>query len=117
MTSGLPHFTSCADVLARVAEFIDHELADADCAHIKQHLDECGPCLREFGLEQLVKDVVSRACGRETPPEDLRSKVMFRIQQVQIEIGAGPVEATGAFPAPGQAAGGLGAGPTGSPSW
>ena len=109
MTSGLPHFTSCADVLARVAEFIDHELAQADCAHIKQHLDECGPCLREFGLEQLVKDVVSRACGKETPPEDLRSKVMFRIQQVQIEIGV-PAEAKGVLPAPG-------AGPAASPGW
>ena len=41
MSSGLPHFTSCADVLARVYEFIDHELADADCAHIQEHLDEC----------------------------------------------------------------------------
>jgi hypothetical protein len=34
MTSGLPHFTSCADVLARVYEFIDHELDEADCSKI-----------------------------------------------------------------------------------
>jgi mycothiol system anti-sigma-R factor len=113
MTSGLPHFTSCADVLARVYEFIDNELAEADCAHIKQHLDECGPCLREFGLEQLVKDVVSRACGRETPPEDLRSKVMFRIQQVQVEITTAEVKT----PTAGPPVGGLGAGPAGSPAW
>ncbi|HUR75381.1 MAG TPA: mycothiol system anti-sigma-R factor [Sporichthya sp.] len=86
MTSGLPHFTSCADVIARVAEFIDHELADADCAKIQEHLDECGPCLREFGLDQLVKDVVKRSCGCETPPEDLRAKVMYRIRQVQVQI-------------------------------
>ena len=98
MTSGLPHFTSCADVLARVYEFIDNELAQADCAHIRQHLEECGPCLREFGLEQAVKDVVSRACGRETPPEDLRSKVMFRIQQVQIEISSPGPQTPGVAP-------------------
>ena len=48
MSNGLPHFTSCADVLARVYEFIDRELADADCAKIQEHLDECGPCLHEF---------------------------------------------------------------------
>jgi mycothiol system anti-sigma-R factor len=86
MSSGLPHFTSCADVLARVYEFIDHELADADCAHIQQHLDECGPCLREFGLDQLVKDVVKRGCGSEAVPEDLRSRVMYRIREVQVSV-------------------------------
>lgn len=108
MSSGLPHFTSCADVLARVYEFIDHELADADCSRIKEHLDECGPCLREFGLDQLVKDVVSRACACEPPPEGLRAKVMWRIREVQVEI-AGPVEASG--PTPGAP------GPTAAPGW
>jgi mycothiol system anti-sigma-R factor len=86
MTSGLPYFTSCADVLARVYEFIDHELAEADCAHIRQHLDECGPCLREFGLEQMVKDVVKRGCGSETVPQDLRSRVMYRLREVQVQV-------------------------------
>ena len=86
MTSGLPHFTSCADVLARVAEFLDQELDQADCSKIQEHLDECGPCLREFGLDQLVKDVVKRGCGCETPPQDLRSKVMIRIREVQVQI-------------------------------
>jgi mycothiol system anti-sigma-R factor len=86
MTSGLPHFTSCADVLARVYEFIDHELADADCAHIQEHLDECGPCLREFGLESMVKDVVKRGCVNEPVPTDLRSRVMYRIREVQVQI-------------------------------
>jgi mycothiol system anti-sigma-R factor len=86
MTSGLPYFTSCADVLARVYEFIDHELDDADCRHIQEHLDECGPCLREFGLEQMVKDVVKRGCGSEPPPADLRSRVMYRIREVQVQV-------------------------------
>ncbi len=86
MTSGLPHFTSCADVLARVYEFIDHEMDEADCLWIQEHLDECGPCLREFGLDQIVKDVVKRGCGCEPLPEDLRAKVMIRIREVQVSI-------------------------------
>lgn len=86
MTSGLPHFTSCADVLARVYEFIDHEMDQADCSKIQEHLDECGPCLREFGLDQIVKDVVKRGCGCEPLPADLRAKVMVRIREVQVSI-------------------------------
>ncbi|MGQ0623273.1 MAG: mycothiol system anti-sigma-R factor [Sporichthyaceae bacterium] len=85
--SGLPHFTSCADVLARCAEFLDHELPDADCGQIKEHLDECGPCLAEFGLEQMVKDVVKRGCGCEPVPEDLRAKVLGRIREAQASLG------------------------------
>lgn len=86
MSSHLPHFTSCADVLARVYEFLDNEMADADCARIREHLDECGPCLKEFGLDQLVKDVVKRGCGCEPLPEALRERVMFRVRAAQVQI-------------------------------
>lgn len=86
MSSHLPYFTSCADVLAKVYEFLDQELAEADCDKIREHLDECGPCLKEFGLDQMVKDVVKRGCGCEPLPEDLRSKVMVRVREVQVQI-------------------------------
>ena len=69
MSCGKPHETPCSEVLDRVYEFIDHELDDADCAKIQEHLDECGPCLREFGLDQLVKDALQRL------PEEFRLAV------------------------------------------
>jgi mycothiol system anti-sigma-R factor len=57
-----------------------------DCEHIRQHLDECGPCLREFGLEEAVKRLVAKHCGCDPAPTDLRSKVLVRIRQVQAEM-------------------------------
>jgi len=30
---------------------------------VRVHLDECGPCLREFGLEEAVKRLVHKHCG------------------------------------------------------
>ena len=36
---------------------------------IRHHLDECAPCLREYGIEQEVKALVARCCGNETAPE------------------------------------------------
>ena len=33
------------EVLDRVYEYLDGEMADLDCAKIKHHLEECGPCL------------------------------------------------------------------------
>jgi len=65
--------------------FIDRELADADSNEIQQHLDDCGPCLREVGLERIVKALIARSCVEQAPVE-LRQRVMFSIRQVQLEI-------------------------------
>jgi mycothiol system anti-sigma-R factor len=86
MSCGKPHETPCSEVLARMYEFIDNELAEADCVKIRQHLDECWRCLEEYGLDEAVKAVVRRACGWDRPPSDLRAKVMLRIRQVRVEL-------------------------------
>ena len=68
MSCGNPHETPCTEVLDRVYGYLDGELADLDCAKIRQHLDECGPCLREYGLEEAVKRVVQKHCGCDPAP-------------------------------------------------
>ena len=88
MSCGHPHETDCSSVLDRVYEYIDHEMAEDDCATVKQHLDECAPCLAEFGLEQAVKSLVHRSCGCDTAPEQLRLKVLSKIRQVQQDLAA-----------------------------
>ena len=85
MSCGNHHETPCSEVLDRVYEFIDDELPTADCAKIKHHLEECGPCLREFGIEEEVKSVVKRSCS-DPAPESLRVKVLMRIREVQVEL-------------------------------
>jgi mycothiol system anti-sigma-R factor len=69
-----------------VYSYIDGELEDSGCAEIRDHLDECGPCLREFGLEELVKRLVHNCCGQEAVPGALRTKVLTRIAEVRAEI-------------------------------
>lgn len=86
MSCGKPHETPCSEVLARVYSYIDGELDDANCADVRQHLHECGPCLREYGLEEVVKKLVHRHCGSDLVPGDLRSRVLVRIQQVRVEL-------------------------------
>jgi len=82
MSCGNEHKTPCGEVLARVYTYIDGELEDASCAEIQQHLDECGPCLREYGLEESVKRLVGKSCGCDPVPADLKAKVLSRIEQV-----------------------------------
>ncbi|WP_283138372.1 mycothiol system anti-sigma-R factor [Rhizohabitans arisaemae] len=82
-----PHETDCGDVLARVYAYIDGELEAGRCDDIRIHLDECAPCLREYGLEQAVKQLVAKHCGSDPVPQDLRTKVLSRIRQVRAELG------------------------------
>jgi mycothiol system anti-sigma-R factor len=76
----------CQEAVHTLYHFLDGELTETSRLHIQQHLDECGPCLQQFGLEQLVKDVVKRGCGCEPVPDELRSRVMYRLREVQIQI-------------------------------
>jgi mycothiol system anti-sigma-R factor len=69
-----------------VYSYIDGEMDKASYAQVKVHLDECGPCLREYGLEEVVKRLVHRHCGHEQVPADLREKVLLRIRSVRAEI-------------------------------
>jgi mycothiol system anti-sigma-R factor len=82
MSCGHPHEDDCASVLDHVYEYIDREMADDDLATVKQHLEDCSPCLAEYGLEQAVKALVHRSCC-ETAPEELRSKVLAKIRQAK----------------------------------
>jgi mycothiol system anti-sigma-R factor len=86
MSCGNPHEKPCDEVLAQVYEYLDGELGQGGCAEVRQHLDECGPCLREYGLEEAVKKLVNKSCGCDPVPGDLRAKVLGRIQQLRAEI-------------------------------
>jgi mycothiol system anti-sigma-R factor len=86
MSCGKPHEVPCSEVLARVYSYLDDEIDDSGCAKIRQHLDECGPCLREYGLEEAVKRLVHKHCGADPVPSDLRTKVLSRLQAVRIEL-------------------------------
>ena len=86
MSCGKPHETPCTEVLARIYAYLDGELDVGGYSDIKQHLDECGPCLREYGLEESVKKLVHKCCGADPVPRDLRAKVLGRIDQVRAEL-------------------------------
>jgi mycothiol system anti-sigma-R factor len=88
MSCGEPHDTDCAEILDRVYVFLDHEMSDepASYAIVEEHLDECAPCLRKYDLERVVKELVARSCACEQAPEELRQRVLTRIQEIRVEI-------------------------------
>lgn len=68
MSCGNPHETPCTEVLVRVHGYLDGELDVLDSARIRQHLDECVPCLREYALEEFVMRMVERHTDESQRP-------------------------------------------------
>jgi mycothiol system anti-sigma-R factor len=87
MSCGSPHETDCSDVIEQVYLYLDGEIDDTTRHKVREHLDECAPCLRKFGLEQDVKALVARCCGNDAAPEGLRERLVVRLQQVRVELG------------------------------
>jgi len=85
VSCGNPHEADCRDVLDRVYEYLDEEMTHHDIEKIKHHLDECGPCLEKFDLEDVLKSLVRRSCQDHAPVE-LRAKIMARITEVRVQL-------------------------------
>jgi mycothiol system anti-sigma-R factor len=87
MSCGSPHETSCAEVIERVYVYLDNECDDELRQRIRVHLDECSPCLRQFGIESDVKALVARCCGSEHAPDGLRERVLARVEKIRVQLG------------------------------
>jgi mycothiol system anti-sigma-R factor len=85
VSCGAPHETDCREVLAEVYLYLDLECSDDRRDVIRQHLDECSPCLREYGIEQEVKALVARCCGTERAPAELRQRLRLRLSELVLE--------------------------------
>ncbi len=86
MSCGDPHEMDCREALIRTQEFIDHELPTADQQRIQQHLDECGPCLAEYGLETAFRNLLRRSCACEPAPPSLRARIIVQITEVRMHL-------------------------------
>ncbi|MFC9066456.1 mycothiol system anti-sigma-R factor [Streptomyces carpaticus] len=75
--------TDCSEVLGHLYEYLDKEMPDVDSAKFQEHIEECRPCLAEYGLEESVKKLVKRCCGHDEVPADLRAKVLDRIDLIR----------------------------------
>ena len=69
----------CSAVIADVWLFLDHECDEHSRARLQRHLDDCGPCLTAFGIEEQVKLLVSRKCGGDRAPDGLRDRIRSRV--------------------------------------
>jgi mycothiol system anti-sigma-R factor len=91
VSCGKPHETDCSEVLAEVWLFLDHECDGVRRDLLQKHLDECSPCLEQFGIEEHLKVLLARKCGGEHAPEALKQRLRESIRQ---QWSSGPSKST-----------------------
>jgi len=92
VSCGKPHETDCSQVLAEVWLLLDHECTGEQRLKLEQHLEECGPCLEQYGLEEHLKELLHRKCGGEHAPDALKAKLRASIREVVVTQGGVAVE-------------------------
>jgi len=85
MSCGNPHDVDCAEVIEQVYLYLDGEIDEDVRQQVRVHLDECAPCLRQFGIEQEFKALVHRRCGGDVPPPGLRERIKLQLTSVSFE--------------------------------
>jgi mycothiol system anti-sigma-R factor len=85
MSCGKPHETDCSQVIAEVWLLLDRECSAERRRKLEQHLDECGPCLEQYGIEEHLKALLARKCGGEHAPDALKEKLRASIRQVVVQ--------------------------------
>ncbi len=81
MSCGKPHETDCSQVLAEVWLLLDHECDSARRHKLVEHLDECSPCLEQYGIEEQLKLLLARKCGGDRVPEGFKERVRQSIRE------------------------------------
>ena len=84
MSCGDHHDTDCGEVLAEVWMFLDDECDGERRALLARHLDECGPCLEEFGLDEHLKLLLARKCGGDSAPEHLKQRLRQSLREIMV---------------------------------
>ena len=102
MSCGKSHETDCTKVLAEVWLFLDDECDRRQRELLAAHLDECQPCLEQYGIEEHLKALLARKCGGEHAPDALKDRLRASIRKTVLEQGgfvpadATPADATAA---------------------
>ncbi len=92
MSCGEHHDTDCGEVLAEVWLFLDNECDEGRRKLLTQHLDECSPCLAQYGLDEKLKALLASKCGGEHAPDGLKARLREKLQFAVLEQNTATME-------------------------
>lgn len=89
---GDPGNPDCTDVLAEVYLLLDHECTREHESELRRHLEDCPPCLEEYGIGEQLKQLLARKCGGDHAPDQLKERLRATIRRTVAERTGSTVE-------------------------
>ncbi|HKS44779.1 MAG TPA: mycothiol system anti-sigma-R factor [Amycolatopsis sp.] len=85
---------NCQDALAEIFLLLDRECSPERDAELRRHIEECPPCLEEYGIDEFLKSLLARKCGGDHAPDELKRKLHASIRRTMEQCGGVTVERT-----------------------
>jgi len=76
---------TCDEVIERLDDYLDRELAFPDMALVRQHLGSCAECSAELTQRARLLDAIRHRLRQVTPPSDLMVKLAATLAAGAIE--------------------------------
>ncbi len=84
----------CTDALAEIYLLLDRECSPERDAALRKHIEDCPPCLEEYGIDEHIKQLLARKCGGDHAPDELKTRLRASIRQTVASRGGVTVERT-----------------------
>jgi mycothiol system anti-sigma-R factor len=84
----------CEETLAEIYLLLDRECSPERDAELRRHIDDCPPCLEEYGIDEQLKLLLARKCGGDHAPAELKRKLRASIRKTVENHGGVTVERT-----------------------
>lgn len=94
MCEGASDKVRCEEALADIYLLLDRECSPERDAALRAHIDDCPPCLEEYGIDEHIKQLLARKCGGDHAPAELKSRLRASIRQTVATRGGVTVERT-----------------------
>ena len=67
---------TCEEAFRRLDDYLDRELSSDETVLVREHLEICAGCAREFNFEASVLKGVREKLGQIEVPESLQSRIL-----------------------------------------
>jgi mycothiol system anti-sigma-R factor len=94
MCEGASDKVRCEEALADIYLLLDRECSAERDAALRAHIEDCPPCLEEYGIDEHLKQLLARKCGGDHAPAELKSRLRASIRQTVASRGGVTVERT-----------------------
>lgn len=83
MSAPPPDRYTCEEAFARLSDYLDRALSAEEMRLVREHLETCAVCAREFHYEASVLQEVRNKLDHIDLPPDLISKISRKLREAE----------------------------------